>query len=103
GMAVPKVLATWHPAFVLRDRNHEEELEEDFAAAVRYIRLLHGEELGQTVPWQEQRYDAPGPQSVSPVLSYDIETNGARLLSPEFKMTMIQLSDGITQWVAREP
>lgn len=100
---LPKVLATWHPAFVLRDLNHEEELEEDMASAVRYVRHLRGEEVGQTVDWREWLHFTGAVGTLSDVFSYDIETNGARLGSPEFRITMLGVSNGTGQWVTREP
>jgi DNA polymerase I-like protein with 3'-5' exonuclease and polymerase domains len=101
----PKVLTTWHPSFVLRDLNHEEELEEDIAGVVRYVRHLRGEDQSQAVSWKEVSapyWFVPTLVSNHWAIAYDIETNARPFHDPAFRITMLGVSDGTSQFVARD-
>jgi uracil-DNA glycosylase family 4 len=100
---IPKILPTWHPAFVLRDRLHYHELEEDVAACIRYIRQLRGDDMGRAIAWQEWSYPSEIDELVesSPYVSYDIETNALPIWHPDFKIHMLGVSDGKKSYVVR--
>jgi DNA polymerase-1 len=106
---LPSVLATWHPAFILRDRSHYHELEESFAAIVRYIRDKRGDEQGQTVRWAEwsnlheiEELIAETSSNGSPVvIGYDIETNALPFRDPKFETLMLGFSNGERAYVVR--
>ena len=89
----PKVMATWHPAYVLPGRGpeHEPELIQDLQTARRS--LQGGFRVIET-PCIPYTVDGPRPNFAEKVWGWDIETNARDMHDPELRVWFMSIDDG---------